>query len=74
MDESHEMHSVFHALEDCANKLDENQALDLSQRKLELFSGESLLSMEVSDDLTLVGSSSDEEDVAISLGMSIAEI
>ena len=33
----HEMHLVFHVLEDCIDKLDENQAPDLFQRKLELF-------------------------------------
>ena len=49
------MNLVSHVLEDCAYKLDENQALDLSQRKLELFSGESLFSMEKSDEHTLVG-------------------
>ena len=63
----HEMHSVLHVLEDYANNLDENQALDLSQRKLELFYRESLLSMEEWDELTLVGSSIDEEDASISL-------
>ena len=61
------MHSIFHFLEECADKLDENQALGLSQRKLELFFGESLFSMEESDEITLVGSSSDEEDATISL-------
>ena len=33
----HDMHSVLHVLEDCANKLNENQSLDISQRKFELF-------------------------------------
>ena len=53
----HEMYLVFHMLEDCVDKLDENQALDLSQIKLEFFSssGESLFSMEESDELRLVG-------------------
>ena len=56
----HEMHLVLHVLEDCANKLEENQALDLFQRKLELFYEESLFSMEKSYETTLVGSTSDE--------------
>ena len=56
----HEMHSVSHVLEDCADKLDGNQSLDLSQRKIELFSRESLFSMEELDELTLVRSTSDE--------------
>ena len=63
----HEMHLVFHVLEDCADKIDENQALDLFQRKLELFSGESLFSMEESNEITLVVLTSDEEYAAISL-------
>ena len=42
----HEMHMVLHVLDDCADKLDENQALEIFQRKLELFPGESLFSME----------------------------
>ena len=58
--EYNDMHLVLHVLEECANMLDENQALDLSQRKLELFPGESLLSMEESCDNTLIGSASDE--------------
>ena len=58
---------VLHVLEECAYKLDENQALDLSHRKLELFPGEILFSMEELDELTLVGPASDEEDAAISL-------
>ena len=33
----HEIHSFLHVLENYENKLDENQALDLSQRKLEFF-------------------------------------
>ena len=50
MEESHEMvdhdiHLVFHVLKDCADKLDENQALELSQRKLELLSRENILSL-----------------------------
>ena len=61
----HEMHSILHVLEDYADKLEENQALDLFQRKQELFSGESLFSMEQSYDPTLVESSSDEEYEAI---------
>ena len=56
----HVMNLVLHVLEDYADKLDENQALDLFQRKLELFSRESLFSMEELDELTLVGSSNDE--------------
>ena len=56
----HEMHVVLHVLQDYVDKLEENQALDLFQRKMELFSGESLFSMEESDELTLVGSASDE--------------
>ena len=56
----HEMDLVLHVLEDYADKLDENQALDLFQRKIEFFSGESLFSMEESNELTLVGSNSDE--------------
>ena len=72
MEESHEMvdhgmHLVFHVLEDCAYKLDENQALDISQRKNELFSRESLFSMEESNEITLVVLTSDEEYAAISL-------
>ena len=63
----HEMHFVFHVLEDCVDKIDENQELDLSQIKLELFSGESLFSIEELDELTLVGPANDEEDAAISL-------
>ena len=55
MEEYHEMHLVLHVLEDCANKLDENQALDISHRKLESFYGESLFSMEDSNELTLFG-------------------
>ena len=51
----HEMHLVLHVLEDCADKLEENQALDLFQRKLELFYGESLFSMEYLDEHILVG-------------------
>ena len=34
----HDMHLFLHVLENCANKPDQNQALDLFQRKLELFS------------------------------------
>ena len=62
MEESHEMvdheiHLVLHVLEDCANKFEENQALDLFQRKLKLFSGEGLFSMEEIDEFTSVGTS-----------------
>ena len=63
----HEMHLVLHVLEDCADKLDENQALGLFQRKLELFSIDSLFSMEELDELTLARSSNDEEGATISL-------
>ena len=59
----HDMHLVLHVLEDYAYRLDENQALDLSQS--ELFSRESLFSMEELDDLTIVGSTNDEKDAAI---------
>ena len=62
----HEMHLVLNVLEDRADKLDENQALDLFYRKLELFAREILFSMEDSDEITLVGSTSDEEDATIS--------
>ena len=57
----HEMHLVLHVLKNCADKLEENQALDLFQRKLKLFSEESLISMEESDEPTLVGSASDKK-------------
>ena len=56
----HEMHLVFHVLEDYANKLDENQALDLFQRKLDFCFGESLFYIEESYELTLVGPTNDE--------------
>ena len=62
MEESHEMHLVLHVLEDGAYKLDGNQALDIFQ----LFLGECLFSMEDSDDITLSGSTIDEEGAAIS--------
>ena len=52
----HEMHLVLHVLEDFADDLEENQALDLFHRKLELFSGESLFSMEEAYELTSIGS------------------
>ena len=39
----HEMNLFFHVLEECADRIEENQALDLFQRKLEFFYGESLL-------------------------------
>ena len=54
MEESHEMHLLLHVLEDHADNLEENQALDLFQRKLELFFGESLFSVEESDEIILV--------------------
>ena len=52
----HEMHFLFHVLENCANKLAQNQALDLFKKQMELFSGESVFSMEETDEITLVGS------------------
>ena len=42
----HEMHLFLHVLKDCTDKLEENQALHLFHRKLELFYGESIFSME----------------------------
>ena len=45
---NHEMDLVLHVLEECVDKLDKNQALDIFHRKLELFYGESLFSMEES--------------------------
>ena len=62
----HEMHLFLHAIENCANNLDQNQALDLFQRKLELFSGESLFSMEETHELTSVGSAIKEEEKIVS--------
>ena len=59
------MHLVLNVLEDSADKLEENQALDLFQRKLELFSVESFFSMEELDEHALVGLASDEEYEAI---------
>ena len=56
----HDTHSFLHVLEECAYKIDENQTLDLSQRKLELFFGESFFSMEELDEITLVGPNNDE--------------
>ena len=50
MDEYHEMHLVFHVLENCAENPNQNQALNLFQRKLELFSRENLFPMEESDE------------------------
>ena len=54
------MNLVLHVLEDHAENLEDNQALVLFHRKQELFSRESLLSMEESGEITLVGSNSDE--------------
>ena len=54
------MHLVLHVLEDFADKLDENQELEHFHGKLKLFSGESIFSMEDLDEITLVGSTSDE--------------
>ena len=59
------MHLFLHVLEDCVDKLEENQALNIFQRKLELFSVESFFSMEELDEPTLVGLASDEEYEAI---------
>ena len=42
----HEVHSFFHVLEEYVDNLDDNKALDLSQRKLELFPGYILFYME----------------------------
>ena len=47
---AHEVHSYFFVLEDCTDKFDENQALGLFQKKLELFSGKNLFSMGESDE------------------------
>ena len=41
----HEMHLGLQVLEDCATKFDENQALGLFQKKLELFPGKNLFPM-----------------------------
>ena len=49
------MYLVLQVLEDGADKLEWNQALDLFVRKLELFSRECPFSMEYSEDPTLVG-------------------
>ena len=32
----HEMHLVLHVLEECVDNIDENQTLDIYQRKLDL--------------------------------------
>ena len=56
----HEMDLVLYVLEDCVDKLDENQALDCFYIKLKLFFGESLFSMEELDEITSVGLDSDE--------------
>ena len=64
--EYHEMHLVFHVLENFSNKHDQNQALNLFHRKLELFSGESLFSMEETHELTSVGSAIEEEEEIVS--------
>ena len=71
MVESHEMvdnemHLVLHVLENFVDKPYHNQELDLFQRKLELFYREILFSMEETDELTLVGSYTEEEEEAIS--------
>ena len=62
----HEMHLVLHVLENCVDKPDQNQALDLFHRKLELFSKESLFSMEEAHEFTSIGSAIEEEEAAIS--------
>ena len=41
---------MFFVLEDCADKFDENQALGIFQKKLQLFSGKNLFPMGESDE------------------------
>ena len=47
---THEVDSDLHVLEDCADKFDENQALRLFQKKLELFSRKNLFPMKESNE------------------------
>jgi len=47
---AHEVNSIFFVLEDCVDNFDENQALGLFQKKLELFPRKSLFPMGGSDE------------------------
>ena len=42
---AHEVHSDFFVLEDCTDKFDENQALGIFQKKLDLFPEKNLFPM-----------------------------
>ena len=46
----HEMHLGLQVLEDCIDKFDENQALGLFHKNIELFSGKNLFPMKESDE------------------------
>ena len=59
-------HSIRYVLEECAERFDENRALDFFSRKVELFLEDSHSPMEKWDERTQFGTTNNEKVAAIS--------